>query len=86
MDYIKGILADAFLVSMAVAGFVVVACTAAVLDWILSIWRASVPDDVTAKSDEQYAASIEHFPMGYMTFIIALVGVIGCAAIVAWGL
>lgn len=83
MEYIKGMLADAFLVSMAVAGFVVVACTAAVLDWILSIWRASVPDDQPAKADEKHAASVDHFPMGWVTFLIALIGVCGVATIVA---
>ncbi len=55
-----------------------------IVDAALCIWRQSVPEG--EKADEQHAASIEHFPMGYMTFIVALVGVIGCAAIVAWGL
>ncbi len=55
-----------------------------IVDAALYIWRKSVPEG--EKADEQHAASIEHFPMNYVTFVVALVGVIGCAAIVAWGL
>lgn len=83
IDYIKGFLADAFLVSIVAASLVIMACIAAMLDWILSIWRASVPDDQPAKADEKHAASVDHFPMGWITFLIALIGVCGVAAIIA---
>ena len=80
MDYIKGFFQDGLAVTLVAIGFLL----AAIWEACVYIWQQSVPEG--DKADEQHAASIEQFPMGYMTFIIALVGVIGCAAIVAWGL
>lgn len=73
-------LKDGFGLALIGLGFV----AGMIVDAALCLWRQSVPE--CEKGDEQHAASVEQFPMGYMTFIIALIGVIGCVAIVAWGL
>lgn len=77
-----GAVKDGF--ALAVIGLGFVACV--IHDALFYFWRMSVPDDKATKGDEQHAASIEHFPFTYMTFLIALIGAIGCGLIVAWGL
>ena len=80
MDYIKGFFSDGLAVTLVAIGFLL----AAIWEACVYIWQQSVPEG--EKADKQHAASIEHFPMGYMTFIIAIVGVIGCAAFIAWSI
>ena len=81
MDYIKGFFSDGLAVTLVAIGFLL----AALWEGCKGIWRASVPEG-ERKADEEYAASIEHFPITYITGIIAIIGVIGAAAIFAWGL
>lgn len=72
-------LKDGFALGLVALGFV----AGAIVHACIAIWRASVPDGMPAKADETHAASVDHFPMGWITFLIALIGVCGVATIIA---
>ncbi len=77
---------DALKDGLAVALFGLGFAACAIHDAAIYLWKNAVPDDQPTKGDEQFAASVEQFPLNYITFVVALIGVIGCGAIVAWGL
>jgi hypothetical protein len=72
---------DGFALGLVALGFV----AGAIVHACIAIWRTSVPDDVK-KADEEHAASVDQFPMDDITFLIVLIGLCGCAAIVAWSI